>query len=59
MRSALQVQLEGKVIPLTEVKDPTFAQEILGKGAAIILKKELSMHHLTEKWMLFLKQDMH
>ena len=25
--------VEGKVIPLTEVKDSTFAQEILGKGA--------------------------
>ena len=31
--------LEGKVIPLTEVKDPTFSQEILGKGAAIIPEK--------------------
>lgn len=31
--------VEGKVIPLTEVKDPTFSQEILGKGAAIIPKK--------------------
>lgn len=31
--------VEGKVIPLTEVKDPTFSQEILGKGAAIIPEK--------------------
>lgn len=31
--------VEGKVIPLTEVKDPIFSQEILGKGAAIIPKK--------------------
>ena len=31
--------VEGKVIPLTEVKDSTFAQEILGKGAAIIPEK--------------------
>ena len=29
----------GKVIPLTEVKDATFAQEILGKGAAVIPEK--------------------
>lgn len=27
---------KGKIIPLTEVKDVTFASEILGKGAAII-----------------------
>ena len=31
--------VEGKVIPLTEVKEPTFSQEILGKGAAIIPEK--------------------
>lgn len=31
--------VEGKVIPLTEVKDPTFSQEILEKGAAIIPEK--------------------
>lgn len=28
--------LTGKAVPLSEVSDPTFAQEILGKGAAII-----------------------
>lgn len=27
---------KGKIIPLREVKDPTFAEEILGKGAAVI-----------------------
>jgi len=27
--------LHGKVVPLIEVNDPTFAEEILGKGAAI------------------------
>ena len=30
---------EGKVIPLSEVADATFAQEILGKGAAIVPEK--------------------
>lgn len=28
--------LTGKAVPLSEVSDPTFAEEILGKGAAII-----------------------
>ncbi len=28
--------LSGKAVPLSEVHDPTFAEEILGKGAAII-----------------------
>lgn len=28
--------LEGRCIPITEVKDATFAKEILGKGAAVI-----------------------
>ena len=30
---------EGKAIPLSEVTDATFAQEILGKGAAIVPEK--------------------
>jgi PTS system beta-glucosides-specific IIC component len=27
---------KGKAVPLSEVNDPTFAEEILGKGAAVI-----------------------
>ena len=33
--------LSGRVIPLSEVADPTFAQEVLGKGAAIVPKTNL------------------
>lgn len=28
--------VEGKAVPLSEVSDPTFGQEILGKGVAVI-----------------------
>ena len=28
--------VKGKAVPLTEVNDPTFAQEMLGKGVAVI-----------------------
>ncbi len=31
--------VEGSVVPLSEVNDPTFSQEILGKGVAIIPAK--------------------
>lgn len=31
--------VEGRVIPLSEVSDPVFSQEILGKGVAIIPDK--------------------
>ncbi len=32
----LKAPLAGKTIPMSEVSDPTFGQEILGKGVAII-----------------------
>lgn len=34
--SILYAPIKGKAVPLSEVNDPTFAEEILGKGAAII-----------------------
>ncbi len=35
-RITLLAPLKGKVIPLSEVKDPTFAEAVLGEGTAII-----------------------
>lgn len=32
----IKVPVNGKIIPLSEVNDPMFAQETLGKGAAVI-----------------------
>lgn len=34
--SILYAPIKGKAVPLSKVNDPTFAEEILGKGAAII-----------------------
>ena len=33
--------VKGKAVPLKEVSDPTFAEEMLGKGAAVIRKTEI------------------
>ena len=30
---------KGKAVPLQEVSDPTFAEEMLGKGAAVIPRR--------------------
>ena len=35
-REVIGAPIEGKVVAMSEVSDPTFGQEILGKGAAII-----------------------
>ena len=32
----LGAPIQGKAIPVTEVKDPTFSEELLGKGVAIV-----------------------
>ena len=37
-REKILAPVEGKVVPLSEVSDPTFSQEILGKGVAVIAK---------------------
>ena len=37
--------LKGKVVPLSEVNDDVFSNEILGKGIAII-PEELSLIHI-------------
>ncbi len=39
--SVIYAPLKGSVIPLSQVGDPTFSQEILGKGAAIIPETNL------------------
>ena len=38
-REKILAPVEGKAVPLSEVSDPTFSQEILGKGVAIIPEK--------------------
>lgn len=38
-REKILAPVEGKAVPLSEVSDPTFSQEILGKGVAIIPAK--------------------
>ncbi|MGL6217449.1 MAG: PTS sugar transporter subunit IIA [Lacrimispora sphenoides] len=38
-REKILAPVEGTVVPLSEVNDPTFSQEILGKGVAIIPAK--------------------
>ena len=38
-REKILAPVEGKVVPLSEVSDPTFSQEILGKGVAVIPAK--------------------
>lgn len=38
-KQVLLAPLEGRTVPLSEVNDPTFSQEILGKGLAIVPEK--------------------
>ena len=36
--------VKGKTVAISNVSDPTFGEEILGKGVAIILRKAGYMH---------------
>ena len=38
----LGAPVKGKAVPLSEVNDPTFAEEMLGKGMAVIPAEALS-----------------
>lgn len=38
-REKILAPVEGRTVPLSEVSDPTFSQEILGRGVAIIPEK--------------------
>ncbi|WP_333648824.1 PTS sugar transporter subunit IIA [Lacrimispora sp.] len=38
-REQILAPIEGRAVPLSEVNDPAFSQEILGKGVAIIPEK--------------------
>lgn len=35
-RMQIAAPVAGKLVPLSEVSDPTFSEEILGQGAAVI-----------------------
>lgn len=38
-RESIGAPVSGQVIPMSQVNDPTFSQEILGKGVAIVPEK--------------------
>lgn len=49
---------KGKAVPLSQVSDPTFAEEMLGKGMAVIPSEGRSMLRRTERSAWYLIHSM-
>ena len=49
----LGAPVKGKAVPLSEVNDPTFAEEMLGKGMAVIQKERFMLRQMARSvWYL-------
>ena len=49
----LGAPVKGKAVPLSEVNDPTFAEEMLGKGMAVIPAERFMLRQMARSvWYL-------
>ncbi len=57
-KKVILAPVEGKAVSLKEVNDPTFSQEILGKGVAVIPSKGRVVAPADGVVSVFLRQNM-